>query len=63
MVHHMKEEPASPDQRVPSQSKTARRGSRASTRARNWVVVRVSGAVADCDVEMVRRGLRRARGE
>jgi hypothetical protein len=37
----MKVEPASPDQRVPSQSNTAMRGLRAWTRAWNSVVVRV----------------------
>jgi hypothetical protein len=40
MVQCMNEEPASPDQRVPSQSKTAMRGFRAWTRAWNSGVVR-----------------------
>jgi len=40
----MKEVPASPDQRVPSQSNTATRGERAWTRAWKSAVVRMVGA-------------------
>ena len=44
MVQRMKVEPASPDQRVPSQSNTAMLGFRAWTRAWNSVVVRIKRA-------------------
>lgn len=43
MVQRMKEEPASPDQRVPSQSNTAIWGLRAWTRAWKAAVVRRAG--------------------
>ena len=45
MVQRMKVEPASPDQRVPSQSKTATLGERAWTLAWNCPVVSVVTAV------------------
>jgi hypothetical protein len=59
MDQNMKEEPASPDQRVPSQSKTARRGARWWTRAKSSAVVRGvrSGAVVK---QKLRRVLRLA---
>ena len=52
MVQRMKPEPASPDQRVPSQSKTAMRGARARTDVWNSAVVRIWAACAAVLVEV-----------
>ncbi len=54
MVHVMKPMPASPVQRVPSQSKTAMRGLAARTSRSNWSGVRRVDMAA-LDEEVVKR--------
>src|ERR1035437_6327774 len=53
MVQRMKPEPASPDQRVPSQSKTATRGARAWTAAWNSAVEIISTAGAGVSIGLI----------
>src|SRR5580692_1505011 len=53
MVQRMKPEPASPDQRVPSQSNTAMRGAREWTAAWNSDVENISAVCAGVLVELM----------